>query len=326
MTLGLRTRSILAPVVLTGLVATSAATAASTATTPTASAAAPVSAEKRTPHPHRIPLPAGYQPEGIATAGGARAWFGSLADGDVYVANLRTGKGHRIHQGDGTPSVGMKIDARKRLWIAGGADGDAKVLNARTGRTVAHFDFTSDASFVNDVVLRRNAAWFTDSQNAVLYKVAPRRGKAASATVTKVPLKGAWSQVANDFNANGISTTPGGRALLVVQSATGTLFKVDPRTGRATKVGLRGYRLTNGDGMLRVGRTLYVAQNRDNVVAKIRLNKAGTKGRLVRTIRSAEFDVPTTIASWKGGLYLPNARFTTTPTPTTSYWATRVRK
>ena len=122
--------------------------------------------------PKRINLPDGFQPEGITTRGGSRAYLGSLADGDIYVANLRTGDGHRIHQGDGTPSVGLKLDGRGRLWVAGGADGDAKVVNVRTGNTVATYDFTSGASFVNDVVLRGNAAWFTDSQRAVLYEVA----------------------------------------------------------------------------------------------------------------------------------------------------------
>ena len=37
------------------------------------------------------------------------------------------------------------------------------------------------------------------------------------------------------FNANGIALTPNGRALLVVQSATGLLFRVNPRTGEATR-------------------------------------------------------------------------------------------
>ena len=106
--------------------------------------------------------------------------------------------------------------------MAGGPDGDAKVVNARTGRVAAHYDFTEATSFVNDVVLWRGSAWFTDSQRPVLYKVTPRRGQALStARVRTLPLRGAWQQVPMQFNANGISTTPNGRALLVVQSVTG---------------------------------------------------------------------------------------------------------
>ena len=229
---------------------------------------------------------------------------------------------------DDTPAVGMKLDRKGRLWVAGGADGDAKVVDTRTGRELANYDFVGDStepSFVNDVVLRNGAAWFTDSERPVLYKVSPVRGRPAKARVRTVPLTGAWKQVPDEFNANGISTTPDGRALLVVQSFTGKLFKVNPRNGHASQVGLGGYTLTNGDGMLRQGRVLYVAQNRDNKVAAIRLTKRGDFGRLVDTLTSPGFDVPTTIASYRHSLYLPNARFTTPPTPTTDYWITRIR-
>ena len=132
----------------------------------------------------------------------------------------------------------------------------------------------------------------------------------ASWHLTTLPLSGDWVQQPG-FNANGIAATPDGRALLVVQSATGTLFRVNPRTGVATRVDLGGYPLTNGDGLLVKGRTLYVVQNRLNQVAVIKLNARGTEGRLVTTLSSPAFDVPTTVAAYKDSLYLPNARFGT---------------
>ena len=46
----------------------------------------------------------------------------------------------------------------------------------------------------------------------------------------------------------------------------------------ATRVDLGGEILTNGDGLLLQGRTLYVVQNRLNLVAEFRLNAAGTAG------------------------------------------------
>lgn len=296
-----------------------------------APAAAPPANASRPGGPSQINLPDGFRPEGIAIGRRPFAYVGSLADGDIYRANLRTGNGRVISQGDDTPSVGMKLDRFGRLWVAGGADGDAKVVNTRTGRVVASYDFVGAStapSFVNDVVLRKRAAWFTDSQRAALYKVSPVKGRPAKARVRTVPLTGAWNQVPGEFNANGISTTPNGRRLLVVQSFTGKLFSVNPRTGRAAQVRLRGYTLANGDGMLRRGRILYVAQNRDNKVAAIRLTKRGFFGRLVRTLQSPGFDVPTTIARHRSALYLPNARFgTAVPTPETArYWITRVRR
>ena len=71
-------------------------------------------AEARPRQLDRIDLPVGFQPEGIAIGKGPYAYLGSLADGDIYRANLRTGKGRVISQGPGTPSVGLKLDRRGR--------------------------------------------------------------------------------------------------------------------------------------------------------------------------------------------------------------------
>ena len=104
------------------------------------------------------------------------------------------------------------------------------------------------------------------------------------------------------------------------------LFKVDTDTGHTTKVDLGGALMTNGDGLLLLGQTLYVVQNRLNKIAVLELNESGTSGRLVREITSTDFDVPTTVAVFGERLYLPNARFTTPPTPDTPYWVTAVHK
>lgn len=273
---------------------------------------------------HRLPLPDGFQPEGIAIGRGHVAYLGSLADGDIYRLNLRTGQGKVLSEGPGTPSVGMKVDRRGRLFVAGGAGGDARVISTRTGRVLATYSFATAPTFVNDVVLTRRAAWFTDSQRAVLYRVPLGKRLATQAQVATVPLSGAWAQVAG-FNANGIARTPDRRALLVVQSATGFLFRVT-YDGVATRVDLGSTLLTNGDGLLVKGRTLYAVQNRLNQVAEVRLNRRGTAGRLVDVLTSPTFDVPTTVARRGGSLYLPNARFGTEPTPETKYWVTRIKR
>ncbi len=39
-----------------------------------------------------IALPDGFQPEGIAIGPGGTGYVGSLADGDVYVFDVRTGE------------------------------------------------------------------------------------------------------------------------------------------------------------------------------------------------------------------------------------------
>ncbi len=273
------------------------------------------------PFPDQIALPDGFRPEGIAVGRGPTAYVGSLADGEIRAADLRTGSTRLVSAGDGTPAVGMKADRRGRLWVAGGDDGDAKVVDTRSGEVLATYEFAAGSTFVNDVVLSDGAAWFTDSQRAVLYRVPA--GRALGRAHTVVPLAGEWQQVPG-FNANGIATTPDGKALLVVQSATGYLFRVHPGTGEASRVDLGGYLLSNGDGLLVDGRTLYAVQNRDNKVAVLELDRDGAAGALVDTLTSPEFDVPTTVARFGRSLYLPNARFTTPPTPTTDYSVTRI--
>ena len=56
----------------------------------------------------------------------------------------------------------MKHD-RGRLFVAGGMTGNAFVYDANTGRDIASYRLSRGGSFVNDVVVTRTAAWFTDS-------------------------------------------------------------------------------------------------------------------------------------------------------------------
>jgi len=269
--------------------------------------------------PATIPLPDGFQPEGIAIGPGPVAYLGSLADGSIYRANLVTGRGRIVSEGSGTPSVGMKTDARGRLFVAGGAAGDARVVDTRSGRVLASYQLATGEAFVNDVVLTPKAAWFTDSVNPVLYRV-PLTGHHLPRRAEVVPLTGDLVYQ-EGFNVNGIATTPDGRGLLVVQSNTGSLFRVEP-SGVAHQVAVPIV-LTNGDGLLRRGRTLWVVRNRDNTVTELHLR--GDSARVVEQITDERFDVPTTVGYFAGRLYLPNARFGTTPEPTTEYDLVAVR-
>ena len=175
---------------------------------------APAEAKPRHDYPDRIELPVGFLPEGITIGRAPVAYLGSRADGDIYAADLRTGQGRVISQGPGTASVGLKIDNRGLLYVAGGPSGTARVVNTRTGN-YRSYTLTTLPSFINDVVLTKRAAWFTNSLQPELYRLSRE-----SRTVTTLPLSGDWVQLPG-FNANGITQTPDGRALLVVQSPTG---------------------------------------------------------------------------------------------------------
>jgi sugar lactone lactonase YvrE len=274
--------------------------------------------------PTTIALPDGFQPEGIAIGTLPYAYFGSRADGSIYRASLLTGRGRIISTGPGTPSLGLKLDGRGRLFVAGGTGGDARVVDGFSGRVLASYRLQTGTTFINDVVLTRDAAWFTDSANPVLFRLPFGRHGGLPTRVERVPLTGVIVY-GTGTNANGISTTPDGRGLLIVQSNTGKLFRVST-AGVTTELDLGGDNVLNGDGMLRDGRTLFVVQNQLNTVAKLRLDAAATSAAVVARATDARFDVPTTIAAYGPRLYLPNARFSTPPTPTTGYTAVAIAR
>ena len=302
-----RSRVLIAATAAAGLVLTSAG-AASAASAPT-----------------EIPLPTGFQPEGIDVGPGRVAYVGSLADGSILRADLRTGEGEVFAAPTGAPSVGLEVDDRGRLFVAGGPSGTARVVDAVTGAELARFALADPAAgtFVNDVVVTDEAAYFTDSANPVLYRVPLGRfGQLPAAEdVQTLPLTGdlAYDDDPATFEANGIETTPDRSALLVVQSGTGLLFRVDPTTGATEQVDLGGELLENGDGLTRDGRTLYAVQNRLNQVAVVRLDRDGRSGHVQERVTDERFAVPTTVARSGDRLYLPNAQFGVESPETTEY-------
>ncbi|AZQ33641.1 superoxide dismutase [Streptomyces cyaneochromogenes] len=304
------------------LLAAGAATAGAVLAGSAGTSAAAAAVTEKT-QPTVIHLPNGFRPEGITIGGGPYAYLGSLGDGSIYRADLRTGAGGIISAGPGTPSVGLKLDHQGRLFVAGRGQG-ARVVDARTGEVLASYVLTTATpTFANDVFLTPRTAWFTDSFQPALYALPlGRHGELPDADdVVRITLSGDWSQVSGEVvNANGITATPDGSALLVVQSGVGGLHRVNPRTGVTRLVDLGDAApLTNGDGLLLSGRTLYVVQNRQNAIDVFRLAADGRSGVFQRRVTDPLFDVPTTVAAYKGRLYLPNARFTTTPTPQTTY-------
>lgn len=265
-----------------------------------------------------LALPNGFAPEGIAIGREPYAYVGSLADGSVYRADLRTGEGRILVAATGAPAVGLHLSGH-RLYVAGGPGGGARVVDARTGGLLAAYHFTDEESFVNDAVVTDRAAYFTDSFRPAMYVLPFGRGGRLPGQdeVYEVPLTGDLVHRPGGWNANGIERTPDGRSLLVVQMDTGGLYRVDAR-GRTSAVDVGGADLTGGDGLRRDGRTLYVAQSA-NRVSVLRLNRSGSRAELRRVITDARFDSPTTTALHKGRLYVVNARFDQEPGPGVAY-------
>ena len=270
-----------------------------------------------------IPLPDGFAPEGIASGRGSTFYVGSIPTGAIYQGDFLTGEGELlVEPQEGRAAIGLKFDPRSGyLFVAGGPTGEAYVYDAETGETVAVLTLSEDPSFINDVVITRDAAYFTNSFQQEIYRVPLERNGQLSSTedVETITLSGDYLFTPGAFNANGIAATPNGDTLIIVNSTEGALYNVDPETGEATRIDLGGGSVPAGDGILLHGKTLYVVQNQLNQVAVIELNSDFTAGTIVETITSERFRVPTTIARFGSSLYVVNARFGTPVTPETDY-------
>jgi sugar lactone lactonase YvrE len=279
--------------------------------------------------PDTIRLPDGWQPEGIASGRGTSLYVGSIPTGAVWKGDARTGRGDvLVPPREGRSAIGLKVDRRNRLFVAGGATGKAFVYDAKTGDDLASYQLApvgAAATFVNDVVVTARAAWFTDSRAARLYALPLGRHGALpdQDEVRTLPLTGDFV-LGEGNNLNGIVAARGGRVLLSVQTNTGKLFRINPRTGVTREVDLGGATLANGDGLLLAGRILFVVQNRLNKIAVVALSRSLDRGRVVAEITDPDFDVPTTIAVTAGRLYAVNARFGTTDPQPARYDIVRV--
>ena len=276
--------------------------------------------------PARIDLPNGWRPEGITTGFRSRLYVGSLANGAIWRGSARTGEGSVLVEGvAGRMAVGLHIDWRGRLWVAGGNNHTVRVYNALTGRLLETYTFPT-AGFINDLAITRRAVYATDSNNRQLAVVPLGRGGRLldPSEAELLPLTGDFV-VESGFNANGIVAK--GSFLIMVQGNVGKLFRVDPATGDTKAIATAGYSVTNGDGLaLRDGR-LYVVRNQSNLVAVFTLGSDLLSAALVGEITSptpGALDVPTTATFALDKLWVVNARFNTTPEPTTPYWITRL--
>jgi hypothetical protein len=267
--------------------------------------------------PESIPLPTGYRREGVDTQG-RTAYAGSLAGGDVVTVDLRSGELTRLVDNDtaaGRVAVGFTVE-RGLVIVAGGSTGGAFVYDARTGAEVADLELTdpSAGTFINDVVVTGESAWFTDSLQAQLYRL-PLRGGVVGTPET-IPLSGPAGDFVPGFNLNGIEVTD--RELVVVNSTNGDLYAVEP-DGESRSIDLGGETVTDGDGLLLIGRQLFVVRNQLNQIDVVKLSARPTSGEVIRTIRSSLFDVPTTVAKHGNRLVLANARFGITEPDTAEF-------
>ena len=204
--------------------------------------------------PDVLPLPDGFQPEGIVTGRGSEFFVGSTVNGSIYRGDLRTGEGEVfVPPTDDRIAIGLSYDpCSNNLFVAGDGTGKAFVYDTETGETAAVYDLTDPGTFVNDVTVTSEAAYFTDSARPFLYRVP--LGSAGQlpdqSAVEEIQLGGDFEFIEGEFNANGIGAPPSGEYLITVNSTAGLLYKVDSASGSVEQIDLGGETLMNGDGIL----------------------------------------------------------------------------
>jgi hypothetical protein len=279
-----------------------------------AAVASPASAHR----PETIDLPEGFAGEGVATGRHDTFYAGSRLDGRVARGDLREGTSEVfVDEPLVAAATGLKADLRHGLlWVSGAATGQAAVYDLDTGEGIVALTLAASPSFINDVVVTRDAAYFTNSLSPVIYRVpVSKRGEIGEPEA--ITLSGPASEFVPGFNLNGIEATSDGRTLIVVNSTKGALYTVDARSGSSAEIDLGGATVRTGDGILLVGRKLLVLQNGAqtgvNQIAVVRLQKRLTTGEIVDTITSPLFETATTLARSGGTLVAVNAQFAPPP-------------
>ena len=261
-------------------------------------------------------------PEGIAFDEATGDFYvGSTLDGTIYRGNIETGTvGVFLPGQPGRVALGLALDDRGRLFVAGGQTGAIAIYDTRTGQLLLEgANGLAPNTFLNDVALAADGnAYFTDSFNPTLYRVPAEAIPAGSGTPapapTTDPLEVAvdftttgFNLVQPGFNANGIVATPDGRYLLLVQTNTGSLFRVDVATGETIQVGLGAGSLPGGDGLALDGQALYVV--REGQITIVTLEADYASGAVGASFSDPSFATSTSIERFDGCLLVVNSQF-----------------
>lgn len=304
-------------------------TFAGTALTAAPAAAHPHSHPKHAhPHKHPHPQPATYELhgdpgdpagskfEGIGVDRAQRTFYVSeTTGGEIHRGNVRTGKTEvwLDEDVDGrTTARGIAVDSQGRVYIAGGPNstqsgGPDLWVYSPSGRLLAALRVGIANPFLNDVTIGPDgAAYFTNSNAPVVFRVAEQRGRwkvSTWADATRV------IPTQTGFNLGGIVTSPDRRSLIVAQGNTGQLWRFDLRTRKAGPVRIGEANLVNADGLVRQGNTLLVVRNFDRVLTTLKLDSAGSRARLVSERATDPERVFTTAELARGRLLLVDSKF-----------------
>ena len=266
------------------------------------------------------PRPASYTlpgsavfPEGVAYQPTTGTFFvSSTTDGSILRGNVMEPDATPFIAGGGVQfsAIGVKVDDAGRLIVAGGVTGEVRVYDAATGTLIRTFT-TGSGGFLNDIAVAKNGDLFvTDSFRPVLWRIpaAEIQPGAPAAAEAWLDLTGEIPYVGGQFNVNGIVATENGKRLVVSQSFTSELFRIDVTTKAVTEVDLGGEAVA-GDGLALVGRILYAGEPFLHQIAMVSLSGDLSSGTVLSRTTDPSFITPTTLAVAAGRLLVVNSQF-----------------
>ena len=267
-----------------------------------------------------IELPADFGPEGIAIGDGTTFFVGAMTPpnaGQILRGDLSTGEYSQLVPPSGVPALGIAYaPTSNRIFVAGGDSGRGTVYDAGNGTEIAVLEL--GGGMINDVEVTDEAAYFTDSQEPAVYRVAlDASGQPGEITTLALPANFAEAgscEGAPPIGGNGIAATPDGRYLILIHMSEGQLYRLDLQSGEVAQITLTGGDLCFADGLLLEGSTLYGVQNFSNQVGVVDLAPDYLSGTITRRIvepfaSNPAVQVPTTIANAGEALYAVTAGF-----------------
>jgi Cu-Zn family superoxide dismutase len=257
-------------------------------------------------------------PEGVAAGSGRTFFVGTVGDGTIYSGTADSPNVTEfIVGGAGKSATGMKV-SRGLLYVAGAATGKITVYNIGTKQQVAQFD-TGASGFLNDLIVARNGDVFvTDSFRPVLWHVTAAQVQAGSGTPEQISVAPEITYTTG-FNLNGIVAREGGKRLIVVQSNTGKLFRIDLGSTAASRriTQIDAPAVPGGDGLLIDRGRLLVVQGSPAQISVLKLRGGASRARLDATITDPTLKGPSTVARVGKLLLVVNADFATSTQPFT---------
>ncbi len=248
-------------------------------------------------------------PEGLAYSFNTNSLYtGSMMHGTLYRAGIKE-KGFKAMPVKENPPSALGIKAfTDRLYVANGTNGTVGVFSSTYRQKLYEFTVPKNLGekeiFINDVaVWDTNKGYVTDSFRPMIYEFDQAKGNTLHEWLN---LDDTVIKYQSGYNLNGIVLTKNKAFLIVIQTNTGELFRIDTKTKKVAKIKVSGAPLRNGDGIAIDGDTLYVAINVAGKLAKVELNSDFTNG--TSSIIKEGLAFPTAVAIGKDAIYVLNSQ------------------